>query len=188
MPHSPHAGPTLLPLVPPQIAGLPNGTVLLEESFSSEEAALAPYTAGAASDWSVSGNQNDPFVISDPEQMPPRALRLTWSSIIAHNGALTYKVAQTLASGLDVSFRISIWKPSHMRGGLGNGMTFFLRSDDGSLDTGGGTGGAPLGYAASPGMSGALLGVGFDANGASNTAKSGGDRPCHRPSGWGTRL
>lgn len=104
--------------------------------------------------------------MSSEDQQPPRALRLTWANMFANNGALTYKIGQTLAAGLDVSLRIAIWKPTYMNGGMGNGMAFFLRADDGALDTGGGNQGAPLGYAPSPGMSGALLGIGFDVNGA----------------------
>ena len=134
----------------PQSASAESGTVIVDEPFS------AP---GPRDNWVFAGatrldgepEENVPVIFSD-------ALLLTPASG-GQSGFALYDLKQPAIAGIDVTFRLSQW------GGSGaDGITFFLKNgDDNNKEPG--VSGSRLGYAADDednGISGALLGIGFD--------------------------
>ncbi len=124
------------------------GTLFLNEPFDS--------TWSAGTNWSRSGSFT-PVISTPGGETPASAMRLTPASG-SQFGFLLYTVARPTAYGLDISFVLSEW------GGSGaDGMSFFLKKGSDTSTVAGSLGGA-LGYgpSGSAGVSGALLGIGFD--------------------------
>jgi hypothetical protein len=119
-------------------------TVIVEESFRG-----ASRPGGG---W-IYGGSFDPIMIDE-------GLRLT--NATSQNGFTIYNLPQPTSAGLDIRFSIA------QSGGTGaDGMTFFIK-DGADTSTTVGPAGGSLGYSlngSTPGLSGALLGVGFDAFG-----------------------
>ncbi|MCX6485908.1 MAG: LPXTG cell wall anchor domain-containing protein [Rhodoluna sp.] len=128
-------------------------------------------TEGAlSSDWVVSGSVQ-PSIVKQVGDTPENALRITTNSQ-GQNGYVLYDKPFNLSQGVQFEFTQYQW------GGSGaDGIVFFIKNATDTTNVPGGTGGA-MGYAvnSSDGISGALLGVGFDAWGNfKNTQGSGCD-------------
>jgi len=146
------------------------GEIIVEESFDA--------TPGSETGWRFSGtgtgSDGNPWVpqvsSEDGASNSRGALRLT-EAMNSQAAFVVYDVPQQTRAGLDITFKIAQWRTSTAVNPA-DGMTFFLkRGDDNSLASG--PAGSRLGYVGfdnngTPvrGISGALLGVGFDAEGA----------------------
>lgn len=112
-------------------------------------------------DWIASGTVT-PVVARQENDTPEYALRLTTNDFY-QNGFVLYNKPFNLSQGVEFNFNQYQW------GGTGaDGLVFFIKDASDNSQAAGGLGGA-LGYAPNlesvPGISGALLGVGFDAYG-----------------------
>ena len=119
------------------------------ESFSTEGA--------LGSDWIFSGTI-PPSVVRNEGDTPENALRLT-SNEQSQSGFVLYDNRFNLSQGVQFEFT------QHQWGGSGaDGIVFFIKNAADTTNVAGGAGGA-MGYApgSAPGISGALIGVGFDA-------------------------
>ncbi len=119
-------------------------------------------TEGAlSSDWIVAGSAT-PSVVRHEGDTPENALRLTTNSQ-DQNGFALYDKQFNLSQGVQFDFNQYQWG-----GDLADGLVFFIKNATDTTNLAGGLGGA-MGYAPNPnqtpGISGALLGVGFDAYG-----------------------
>ena len=125
---------------------------LVVESGASSIVAATFAGPGLPTGWTVGGNSNSS---NEPPGIVDNALRLT-TNTGARSGFAIYDVAQPTAAGLDITFNIA------QHGGTGaDGISFFLIDGAQTTVTIGQSGGG-LGY---QGLTGALLGVGFDAFG-----------------------
>lgn len=142
-------------------------------------------TPGALSgDWVVSGVSVTPQVVTVGGDTPTNALRLTSASPTSQAGFALYDVAISTTQGIDISFNQAQWGGNYENIGLGaDGLVFFVKDAANSSNIPGASGGG-LGYArntatggsTSEGLPGALLGIGFDAQGAfDNTTSDGTD-------------
>lgn len=136
-----------------------SGAVLVNETFG------AGWTPGTA--WAVSGS-SAPATATVPGQTPETALRLT--SIDSFKaGTVSYTAPQPTTDGIDIRFNLSQWGGNYASGRQGDGISFFIRKGSDPSNAPGAGGGA-LGYAPIPpysdGMSGGLLGIGFDQYGS----------------------
>jgi hypothetical protein len=114
-----------------------------------------------SSDWIASGSVV-PSVVKNVGDTPENALRLTTNDY-SQNGFVLYDKRFNLSQGVQFEFNQYQW------GGSGaDGLVFFIKDANDTSNLPGGRGGA-MGYSAIPGesdgISGALLGVGFDAYG-----------------------
>jgi hypothetical protein len=114
-----------------------------------------PFSTVPGPEWVLTGGGG-----STPEVVDG-ALRVT-PALASRSGFALYDVPQQARAGLDVTFRASVWQPANASGA--DGLVFFLkRGDDTSVTPG--AFGSRLGYGtggSTPGISGALLGVGLD--------------------------
>ena len=162
------------------------GTLFLNEPFD------AAWSAGT--NWSRGGNVT-PVIATPAGQTPASAMRIT-PAVASQYGSLLYNVARPTAYGLDVSFVLSEWRADDVFSSsnctyaflnvCGHGVSFYLKKGtDTSVAPGQDQG--SLGYSTdwgyvffgshpynNPGVSGALLGVGFDAGGRWTEAETGG--------------
>ena len=162
------------------------GTLFLNESFD------AAWSAGT--NWSRGGNVT-PVIATPAGETPASAMRIT-PEVASLYGSLLYTVARPTAYGLDISFVLSEWRVDSVFSancvfGFGNvcghGISFYLKKGtDTSVAPGQDQG--SLGYSTdwgytdifgnhpylNPGVSGALLGVGFDSYGRWTEAATGG--------------
>jgi hypothetical protein len=118
------------------------------------------------------------------------ALRLI-SNMGSQSAFALYNVARNTANGLDISFYESMWAYPGGGGQPGDGFSVFLKDGNDNISSPGYLGGA-LGYSAystsnsaSPGISNALFGVGFDTYG-NFTSNSYGGQDCINNAGGTT--
>lgn len=135
--------------------GASASTLLVTEPF---DGATSPSSA-----W-LFGGTSAPAVDTDLTQSPTSALRLT--GLVGNAfGWAQYTLPQPSTAGLDITFWQSQWGGTSPAGGA-DGIAFFLKRGD-DADTGIGAAGAALGYSTgggnTPGLSGALIGIGLDA-------------------------
>lgn len=128
---------------------------------------VAPFNSSAAlgansSNWITHGTWT-PRIVNEPAQVPVNALRLAPAANELY-GAIEYANKMPTSMGIDVSATIAMWG-----GGGADGLIFYLRDGRDTAKVFGAPGGA-LAYTPRtfipgynvPGMSSALLGVGFD--------------------------
>ena len=155
----------------------PNSRLIVEEDFSSP----------LGDDWTLTGSA----------EVTAGSLQLTPAEG-SRSGAAFYNIPQQTTAGIDATFRINQRDGETDSQTGADGMTFFLKQGDNSSTTPGPSG-SRLGFAgidandnpgvSNPGISGALIGVGFDREGAfvkADRVTDAGDFTC--PSFGGTTI
>lgn len=140
-------------------------------SFSINEPLSTP--GALDSSWTVSGKDFTPSIVTNAGDTPENALRIT-DATTSKSGFVLYNASISTNKGVDVTFQQAQW------GGSGaDGIVFFVKNAANTSNLPGATGGA-LGYSpntmgdTSPGLPGALLGIGLDAHGAFGEANGNG--------------